>query len=264
MTFKIDVRVESKAFQRSLTTLEKREFPFAAAGALNMTAFDVRQHTIRRMGLVFDRPTSFTQKGISYHKATKQNLVAAVGFGLPRRNLKRQITGLDFEDESTHAYLLPQEYGGKRPAKRFEKRLRAIGAMRNDEFAVPARYNGIKLDRYGNVPASVVVKVLSQLLAFNDAGYDANETERSRKRAGAKRARYFVFGSRVNKKGELPRGIYEVSSTNKLKAVFIFVKQPVYKAVLGFRDGAEKTTRARLPINFRAAMDRAIKTSRLA
>lgn len=252
MTFKIDVKVEAAAFKRSLTALEKREFPYAAARALTFTAKDVQKNTVKRMQRVLDRPTRFTLNAFRVLPAKKNYLVAEVGF--------REFTSTS---AGFRSYLEPLEYGGPRPPKRFEKRLRAAGVMRNDEFAVPSRYNGVKRDRYGNIPASVVVKVLSQLSAFNDAGYDANETSKSRKRAGAVRSRYFVFGEKRNKKGDLPRGIYEVVSKDRLRAVFIFVKQPVYRAMLGFRELSDKTTRDRLPINFRLAMDHALKTSRL-
>ena len=259
MVFQVDVRLEAAAFKRGLSDLEKRQLPFATALALTSTAFEIRQNTIRRMGRVFDRPTRHTLKGVSVVKATKTTLQALVGFGFPGGSGSRGEAL--FLDDSPHAYLLPQEYGGKRPAKRFEKRLRAIGVMRPDEFAVPAK--GFRLNAYGNIPAARFVQILSQLKAFNDAGYDANETSRSRKRAGAGRARYFAVRSTGNRPTRLPPGIYERRANNKVKGVIMFVKQPVYRAVLGFRDGAAKTARARLPVNLRRAMDRAIATAKL-
>ena len=135
--------------------------------------------------------------------------------------------------------------------------------MREDEFAVPAR--GARLNRYGNIPASRVVQILSQLQAAGGSGFDANETDRSRRRAGKSRTRYFAIGGRGNRRQALPRGIYERrgKKQRKAKGVMMFVKRPVYRAVLGFRSGAQKTSAARLPVNLRRAMDQAIRTSRL-
>jgi hypothetical protein len=250
MAIDINVRVEARQFKRSLTRLEKRELPFATALALTTTAKDVQKNTVKRLSRVLDRPTRFTLGAFRVLPATKRKLVAKVGF----REFTQTSVGF-------RSYLEPLEYGGKRPPKRFEKRLRAIGVMRADEFAVPAR--GFRLNRYGNIPASRFVQILSQLRAFNDAGYDANETSRSRQRAGKGRARYFAVRSTSNQKTNLPPGIYERRAKGKVKGVMMFVKQPVYRAVLGFHDGAEKTVRARLPINFRRAMDRALRTSKL-
>lgn len=250
MPINIDVRVEAKQFKRSLTELEKRQLPFATALALTMTAKDVQKNTVKRLQRVLDRPTRFTLNAFRVLPATKRNLVAKVGF----REFTQTSAGF-------RSYLEPLEYGGKRPPKRFEKRLRAIGVMRSDEYAVPAK--GFRLNRYGNIPASRFVQILSQLQAFNDAGYDANETETSRKRAGKGRARYFAVRSGSNRKTNLPPGIYERRAKGKVKGVMMFVRQPTYRAVLGFHDGARKTVRARLPINFRTAMDRALRTAKL-
>lgn len=250
MTFKIDVKVEAAAFKRSLTALEKREFPYAAARALTFTAKDVQKNTVKRMQRVLDRPTRFTLGAFRVLPAKKNYLVAEVGF--------REFTSTS---AGFRSYLEPLEYGGPRPPKRFEKRLRAIGVMSDSEYAVPAK--GFRLNAYGNIPSSRFVQILSQLKAFNDAGYDANQTAASKKRAGARRAQYFAVSSRSNRKSKLPPGIYERRAKGRVKGVMMFVKRPVYRAVLGFRDGAEKTTRARLPINFRRSMDVALKTSRL-
>ena len=250
MTIDIDVRLEAREFRRNLTRLERREFPFAMARALTRTAGDVKTNTIKRMQRILDRPSRFTLNAFRVVPAKKTNLVARVGF----REFTQTAAGFG-------SYLEPLEFGGPRPAKRFEKRLRNAGIMRGNEFAVPAR--GVRLNRFGNITGARHVQILSQLQAFNTSGFNANETARSRKRAGPSRVRYFAVSSKSNRKNALPAGIYERRKNGKVKAVFIFVRQPTYRPILRFREGAEKTVSARLPINFRRSFDDAVRTSRL-
>lgn len=242
----INVRVETNAFRRSLSNLEARQAPFAIALALTRTAQDVRANTISRMQRVLDRPTRFTLNAFKVVPARKNDPTAVVGF----RSFTRTAAGV-------RSYLEPVEFGGPRPPKRFEVLLRQAGILDADEFTVPAR--GTRLNASGNVAASRYVQILSQLRAFNSAGFSANETARSRARAKPTRTRFFA----VTKDGALPRGIYERTGRRGAKAVFIFVKQPTYRAILGFRQIAETTTALRLPVNLESAMAQAIASARL-
>lgn len=253
MAVTISVKIEAEAFRKSLNDLERRQAPFAIALGLTRTAQDVRQATIARMKRVLDRPTRFTLNAFRVSPATKRNPEASVGF----REFTQTSVGF-------RSYLEPLEFGGKRPPKRFETLLRQKGVMRSDEFAVPAR--GLKLNRHGNIPASRIVQILSQLQAFNTAGFDANETEDSRKRAGENRARFFAVPSRRRERvGGLAPGIYQRTGAKKrkAKAILIFVRQPTYRAILGFRATARTVTERNLPGNMRAALDHAIATAKL-
>lgn len=250
MTFTISVKMEANAFRRGLTNLEAVQAPFAIALGLTRTAQDVRVATIKRMERVLDRPTRFTLNAFRVKPATKRHHEASVGF----REFTQTSVGF-------RSYLEPLEFGGKRPAKRFEIRLRQAGVLGQDEFAVPAR--GARLNRSGNIPASRIVQILSQLKAFRTAGFDANETDRSRKRAGASRARYFAVKS--GGKSGLTPGVYERRGRKQreARAVLIFVKQPTYRAILGFRALAKTVSEARIGPNMRAALDHAIATAKL-
>ena len=252
MAPELELRFDARRWTRGLSRLERREAPFALALGLTRTAQDIRGNTVRRMGRVLDRPTRFTLNAFKVVPARKTRPVAIVGF----RTFSATSVG-------NRSYLEPLEFGGPRPPKRFEKRLRRVGVMREDEFAVPAR--GFRLNRFGNIPASRIVQILSQLQAAGGSGFDANETDKSRKRAGKSRTRYFAVGGRSNRRQGLPRGIYQRTGRKqrKVKGVMMFVRRPTYRAILGFNDGARKTSQARLRVNINRAMEQAVRSSRL-
>ena len=63
-------------------------------------------------------------------------------------------------------YLGPQVAGGTRLTKSGERQLIEAGIMRSNEVIVPGQ--GIKRDAYGNVPGSIMNRILSDLGARAD------------------------------------------------------------------------------------------------
>jgi hypothetical protein len=236
----MDISFESNIRQWSaaMTSFEREQVPFATALALTNTAKDMRTYHQSLMPVIFDRPTRFTVNSLYYLSARKSDAVATAG--------------IYFKDSSRFRrhYLMPQVEGGSRPIKRFERWLIGRRIMRAGEFAVPAK--GLKLDAYGNVPNGIITQILSQLQASPDA--HQWETERSRKRAGKKRARYFV-----PQRG-LPRGIYRRSG-NVVEPVFVFVGGVNYKVRYRFYDLSRDYAAQHFPKNFADAMERAWRTS---
>ena len=57
---------------------DKRQVPFAVAGALNNTAFITRRAEQAAMRRYLDRPTKWTQSGVRVDKANKRRLMAAI------------------------------------------------------------------------------------------------------------------------------------------------------------------------------------------
>lgn len=188
--------------------------PSITRNALNDTADDARFAEVEKLRGIFDRPTDFVARSPRYSKATKEDLTATVfirddGRVAPTRVLQAEV-----------------EAGPRRP-KAFELALRGAGVMRPDEYAVPAI--GQPRDAFGNLPGSLIVRILSQMRAFGVAGFRANESTKSRKRnLRLGKARYFVpAGVRQERGiGRLPRGIYERVGSNKIRAVMIFVSGP--------------------------------------
>ncbi len=209
ISFAADIR----AIQAELPRWAQDRVPSITRNALNDAADDGRAAEMAKIAGVFDRPTAFIERSPRLRKATKDDLEAQVFISDDRSgsNLSPQMP------------LAAEVLGGPRRAKRFEVLLRARGIMRPDEYAIPAI--GQVRDAYGNLPGSLIVRMLSQLQAFGEMGFKANETAKSRKR-NLKRgvARYFVPSGVRQERGisRLPRGIYERNGKS-IRAVVIFV-----------------------------------------
>lgn len=155
----------------------------ACAVAMNQTGKAIKEAEIVEMRRVFDRPVPFTLNSLQLTTASKSDLTAMVGFKSPARMGQH--------------YLVPQVEGGARKLKGFE---RGIGKR---EF-VPGK--GARLDRYGNVPGSQIVQIMSVLGKLGRyAGDNTNITARSRKRNAKQRDYVFLPHSH----GKLPPGIYQ-------------------------------------------------------
>ena len=207
-----------------LRHVEKWMVPYAASTALSRTAYEAAQAEGQKSGGVFDRPTPFTRKSVLYRKATADNLTYRI---FVRDEASRSGT-------PPALYLRPQVKGGPRRPKPFELLLRRAGVMHPDEFAIPAI--GIKRNAYGNLPASVISKIVSQLGARRDALQ--NTTARSRKRSkGRGGVVYFVPDE--SHRRSLPRGVYERLSGRKFRLVLLFVSgAPRYRKRYDFGQAA--------------------------
>lgn len=186
--------------------------------AATKTALKVRTQLVDSMKHDFSMPTRYTLNSIYVVPATKQTKSAVVGI----------------KEFATKSAIPPAKYlraevdGGARRAKRSEDALRAIGVLRPDQFTVPGQ--GAKLDQYGNMTRGQIVQILSQLRAFGQVGYSANETKASRKRAG-QRSRYFV----INRAGHLHPGVYRRDPGHTIKPILIFTdKDPSYRIRFDF------------------------------
>jgi len=220
-TFAISFEHNIAEVERELVRTERWKIPYVTSAALSATAFDARAAEQAKIVGVFDRPNSMTQKAVLYRKANKDNLTYLVfvrdeaGRGTPPAK-----------------YLEAQVLGGMRRAKPYELLLRRVGILGPDEFTIPAI--GFRRDRYGNLPGSVISKILSQLKARRDnlQNTTTRSRQRTRKRGGAE---YFVPNGRS---GLLP-GIYERLAGRKVRAVLIFVRAvPSYRKRYDFGQAA--------------------------
>lgn len=232
-----DISFESNitAVEKDLTRFERKQIPFATAVALTRTAKDAEKVLKATMKRVFDRPTPYTLRGTMTRPATKQKLVASVGFR-------------DFAGKGTPAgkYLRPQIEGGPRRSKKSERLLRQAGLLRSNEYIVPSK--AIRLNRYGNITGGQMQKIISGLRAQNDQ--HQNRTARS---ARGKAAGYFV----PNQGSKLPRGVWERRG-KKIKPLLIFVKRPTYQKRLPFNKIIKRTVERRMPYHFQRELGKAI------
>ena len=236
-----------------------RQGAFAMAKALILTARDVKAAEVEAMRGAFDRPTNFTLNSLYVKGATKADLTARVWF--------------KWSDRPNH-YLLPQVHGGARPLKRFEEVLVKAGYMYATERAVPGA--AAALDAFGNMSRGQIIKVLSQLKAFNLAGSSANATTSRRSKGKRVQEEYFLSrgprGTSVgrgawkggNKVQHLPRGVWvrrSFAQGTSVKPVLLFVKSTSYQPRFKFFDVANAVVQERLPIHFDAAFIDAIRTA---
>ena len=111
----------------------RRQFNFAAAGALNSVGFEARTSLGGATKQYFDRPTSFTQRGFLVERATRDNLVVAV-----------------YAEKKRDRYLRTQIAGGARGQKPYEKR------FGTSQQLVPA---AVKLNAFGNPARGTLARV---------------------------------------------------------------------------------------------------------
>lgn len=124
-----------------------------------------------------------------------------------------------------------------------------IGVLGRGEGWVPAK--SMRLNRYGNVPGPRIVQILSQLKAFEEVGFQANITARSKARK-PNRKQYFV----PRPGSKLPRGVYERFGRGQRKArpVLMFVKLPTYRRRLDLPGIVRKDVQRNIERTFSRAL----------
>nr|BAR36688.1 hypothetical protein [uncultured Mediterranean phage uvMED] len=97
---RIDIRTNIKEVTRGLTRIQKKQIPFAAANALNTTAFSMHKALKKQTKQKFEHAANYTQKAFRVDKAKKKNLVAYI-----------------YVHETREDYFKYQVDGGVRPPK---------------------------------------------------------------------------------------------------------------------------------------------------
>ncbi|WP_183025660.1 hypothetical protein [Variovorax sp. UMC13] len=257
---RIDVRDNFPAAQAAMRANGKQA-RFATAVALTRTGSDVRAEVKVGMQTRFDRPTAFTLNSLFLKPATREDLTARVWVK---------------DSERPSHYLLPQIMGGARQQKRFEQLLVQRGVMRAGERAVPGA--GAIIDSHGNMARSQITKILSQLQAFNMAGFDANATNSKRSVSKRKREAFFFstgpgthpYGRRSWKRGRmkqhLARGIWSRISFGAMSSavlpVLLFVDRAAYSKRLPFEEISQRTIARVFPGHFDREMAKALATAK--
>lgn len=119
---------------RGMSSIQKKQIPFATMLALNDTAFDLQRVYKAQTKQKFDQPTKFTQTGFAVEKAKKTNLKAVV-----------------YVTEKREDYMKLQVDGGVRNPK-------------NKAIIIPNRSNSDELAKYrsGNLTKGAVNKLKKQ------------------------------------------------------------------------------------------------------
>lgn len=250
MVGSISIKVDDREVQRALKEFGDRDSRFIVAYALTKTGQDIRAAEKELMARTFDKPTPYTLNALYLKPATKQDPTAIVEF--------KDGGG---KNVPAWRYLGPQVEGGSRARKSHELRLTRAGLMRADEYAVPGP--GAQLDAYGNMRGSTIERILSQVQAAEQvAGFDANETARSRKRNKSKATgRYIALrpggaSGRANSDRQVPPGIYLRQGARSIVPVILFVKAPRYHKRYPFYEEARKVFDDRFPVRLREGFQR--------
>jgi hypothetical protein len=263
----IDFKVQSLGIQEAIAKVQAiapKQLPFILALSLTETARDVEFIMKRAMQSDIDRPRDFTINSLFSTRATKQNLEASVQWK-------------DYASGGTAAgkYLRPIAEGGSRQLKRSESSLKRMGLLPAGYFLTPGR--DAQLDQNGNIPGQVFVQMLSALRAFGEAGYTANKRQKQQEASYNRRARKaFQTGEvlQAQKANQTPwfiilpgsssrlaPGIYKRLKT-KRQLIFAIVRSPRYKISFPFTDIATKAAKERMPIQFDAAIVKAMATAK--
>lgn len=92
--FSISVKSNAAAFKRSLGLFQRKQLPFATAGALTSTAFDAQRAVKRNLSRKFNLTNKFTISSVRVKKADKRTLTAKVFFmPIAARYMQRHETG---------------------------------------------------------------------------------------------------------------------------------------------------------------------------
>ena len=252
----VDVRVELKEALKELRNLQANQIPFATAYALTQCAKKAQEDVETQIARVFDRPTPYTLKAVRTKPATKRNLVAEV-----------KLKDESYKGNPAVRWLIAQVRGGARNIKGFEKLMQRAGVMPNGWYAIPTK--NAPLDRYGNVPGSMINRILSQTQSSRDVL--ARETARSRarnvRRAVRRReGRYFAATPNNPRTRHLTPGIWErvaFGFGDSIRPVFLFSSTPpTYTKRLPFEDIVQKAVARELRKQFARGFELAQSTAR--
>lgn len=254
MPVQITISVDTRAVERALSDMQRRQLPFATSVALNDTARDV-QLALRQGTSVFDRPSPKTVRGTRLTRSSKTNLVATVG-------LLTREDGVPVDE-----YLSAQVVGGSRADKRSELLLQRAGILPPGKQTRPG--SGARLDAYGNMSRGQIVQILSFFRTFGGVATSGRARGRAgtvtasqaiNRKQGAPRRALEFFVVREGQPG-LATGIWQRTG-RQIKPVLIFIDAPNYRPRYDFAGIATKTVAARINANFDRALKRALATAR--
>lgn len=170
---------------RGMSSIQKKQIPFATMLALNDTAFDLQRVYKAQTKQKFDQPTKFTQTGFAVEKAKKTNLKAVV-----------------YVTEKREDYMKLQVDGGVRNPK-------------NKAIIIPNRSNSDDLAKYrsGNLTKGAVNKLKKQKDKYFFGVPKGNQGSEGIWERYGRTATGSVSGSRI-------RQVAKLSKQAKYKALF--------------------------------------------
>lgn len=255
---------------------------------MNMTVNEGGSELRQQVTARLDRPTRYavnmiyplegnqnsrevTANGLRSPYASRDNLNAS--FGITESRMIQKNGTASPADVLYHLLA-----GGNPRLTRYEQAFRKIGMLALNEEIVPAK-NLAELDQYGNIPRSLITKLLAYFGGFTEMGYRANMTDKGRARLakvtgpsskGKKKSPYvkingvvYFYSMGSGRTNHLARGIWAKSGTHGivLRPIMLFVRRTTYSRKLDIRSIAARVPQ-RLVRNFQIAYQQAMATAR--
>jgi hypothetical protein len=218
----VSVKSDIKKLTKALSTIQRKQIPFATSKALNATAFDARKSVQTALDLQLDKPTAYTKRGVQVEKSTKKNLVAQVGFR-SRKFGKGQGSITQAE------YMQRQIAGGTRLPK-------------GQAIPVPVPKN-MKPNKFGNIPRGKI----DRLLADKDKYFSGVPKGRN---SGAGIWQRMPANSKRKKQG------------GKIRMVIAYEPKAQYQPRFRFKSVVEKSVKQNFGMRFNSAMKQALASAR--
>jgi hypothetical protein len=244
------VEIDMRGVTDALDDASSRQVPFLASRLINLLAGDVQTHLKRRLPVVFDRPTPFTERGVFTKASKKTDPVATVYFP-------------ESQEESGKAlreYIRPGAQGGHRQQKKTEYLLTRMGFLPAGWVTVPGK--SMQLDGYGNLSGAYYKQIIRGLFIKNTKGPPKPLPGASRKRADRMGvdAEFFAVTPGVNRLskggGWLPPGVWRRSGRRgqHLTQYLKFVRKANYSVRLDVVKEAQIAVTKNLDLRFSEAV----------
>ena len=203
-----------KELQDQFLDFSQRRMSAALSTGLTRAAKRLSQDWQEQINSTVDRPIARTRSATLFRGASAASLTSEV-------KLKDQMTGL-----APAVYLAPQEWGGSRLVKKFERALIASGAMPRGYVTVPGKH--AQRDGYGNVTRSLIIAVISQLGRDYSPGYQQVISKNADRRLASQVRRGRRYIAIQPGTPRVSPGIYERMADGSLNAVFLYRRDVTY------------------------------------
>ncbi len=248
MTVKISVKADIRGFERQMTTLQKKQLPFATARAVTAVAKLAVKDIQSEMKSVFRDPTPFTLNAFYAKPAKRGDPTAFVG--------SREWAA---KGRPAFKYLAPEIFGGPRNMKGFEL---LLSRLSGGQFAVPTSASA-------TLSRGEITRILSRLNSLRDPAQNvtAKTTAALRRKklltqASGNVSEYFVAHEGGLKSGR-PTGIYRLVGKGQVEKVIGFVQNaPAYTIRLPVEKIIKESVAQNFKGEFRKALMAALATAR--
>lgn len=248
---RVEVKVDTKSITKQLSSLARKQVPFATARALTSLARIATEDVRKTMANRFASPVPWTLNAFYAKPATTRDLTAFVG--------TREFAG---KGNPAWKYLQFQDLGGARNAKGMELKLSRLSG---GQYVVPTA--STPLDQYGNISRGWMTQVLSRLGAAGDQNVSARRSKRLRKMkltvaASGHRGEYFI-GREGGRSNGRALGVWRLVGPGQVQKVLAFTPiAPHYTPRIKFADVIRKSVLANQKAEFDKALKEALATAR--